>query len=91
MLISTGMMQLSTTFGKTLQELTYANGACLINQGVWNCVWMPFAVKYRRHPVYIFSNLLMAIACIWLAIASNKTYTVYLSNLIRFSARFWWL
>ncbi|CAG7943208.1 unnamed protein product [Penicillium nalgiovense] len=77
-IMAAGMMQLSTTFGKTLQELTYANGACLINQGVWNCVWMPFAVKYGRRPIYIFSNLLMAIACIWLAIASNKTYTVFL-------------
>jgi hypothetical protein len=35
------------------EELTYANGACLINQGVWNCVWMPFAVKYGRRPVLI--------------------------------------
>jgi MFS family permease len=73
-----GMMQLSETFGKPLQELTYANGACLINQGVWNCVWMPFAVKYGRRPIYLFSNFLMAIACIWLAVASNKTYTVFL-------------
>jgi MFS family permease len=72
------MNQLSVTFGKSLQTLTYANGACLINQGVWNVVWMPFAVKYGRRPIYIFSNLLMGIACIWLAIASNKTYTVFL-------------
>lgn len=72
------MMQLSVTFGKSLQELTYANGACLINQGVWNFVWMPFAVKYGRRPVYIFSNLLMAIACVWLAVASTKTYTAFL-------------
>lgn len=71
-------MQLSVTFGKSLQELTYANGACLINQGVWNFVWMPFAVKYGRRPVYIFSNLLMAIACVWLAVASTKTYTAFL-------------
>jgi MFS family permease len=74
----TGMNQLSVTFDKSLQELTYANGACLINQGVWNFVWMPFAVKYGRRPVYLISNILMAIACIWLAIASDKTYTVFL-------------
>ncbi|KAJ5099397.1 hypothetical protein N7532_006398 [Penicillium argentinense] len=41
-----GMIQLSGTFDKTLQQLTYANGATLINQGIWNCAWMPFAVKY---------------------------------------------
>lgn len=73
-----GMEELSGTFGKTLQTLTYANGACLINQGVWNCVWMPFAVKYGRRPIYLFSNVLMGIACIWLAIASNKTYLVFI-------------
>ncbi|CAI7596690.1 unnamed protein product [Penicillium palitans] len=77
-IMAAGMMQLSVTFGKSLQELTYANGACLINQGVWNFVWMPFAVKYGRRPVYIFSNLFMAIACVWLAVASTKTYTAFL-------------
>ncbi|CAG8189118.1 unnamed protein product [Penicillium olsonii] len=77
-IMAAGMTQLSVTFGKSLQELTYANGACLINQGVWNLVWMPFAVKYGRRPVYLFSNILMAIACIWLAVASDKTYTVFL-------------
>ncbi|KAJ5774896.1 Major facilitator superfamily domain general substrate transporter [Penicillium paradoxum] len=77
-IMAAGMMQLTATFGKSLQELTYANGACLINQGVWNCVWMPFAVKYGRRPIYLFSNFLMAIACIWLAIASNKNYTVFI-------------
>ncbi|KKK11813.1 hypothetical protein ARAM_002658 [Aspergillus rambellii] len=77
-IMAAGMEQLSVTFGKSLQTLTYANGATLINQGVWNCVWMPFAVKYGRRPIYIFSNLLMGIACIWLAIASNKTYLVFI-------------
>lgn len=72
------MIQLSATFGKTLQELTYANGAALINQGVWNCVWMPFAVKYGRRPVYLASTFLMCIACIWLAVASNENYTVFI-------------
>lgn len=72
------MIQLSKTFDKTLQELTYANGATLINQGVWNCVWMPFAVKYGRRPVYLFSALLMGIACIWLAVASTETYTIFI-------------
>jgi MFS family permease len=70
------MIQLAAKFGKTLQEITYANGATLINQGVWNCVWMPFAVKYGRRPVYLASTLLMCIACIWLAVASNENYTV---------------
>ncbi|KAJ5690485.1 hypothetical protein N7462_004877 [Penicillium macrosclerotiorum] len=77
-IMAAGMTQLSVTFDKPLQVLTYANGACLINQGVWNFVWMPFAIKYGRRPVYLFSSLLMGIACIWLAIASNRTYTVFL-------------
>ncbi|KAL4954657.1 major facilitator superfamily domain-containing protein [Aspergillus filifer] len=77
-IMAAGMEELSGTFGKTLQTLTYANGACLINQGVWNCLWMPFAVKYGRRPIYLFSNVLMGIACIWLAVASNKTYLVFI-------------
>ncbi|KAL3470360.1 major facilitator superfamily domain-containing protein [Aspergillus californicus] len=77
-IMAAGMEQLSVTFGKSLQTLTYANGACLINQGVWNCVWMPFAVKYGRRPIYLFSNLLMGIACIWLAVASSKTYVIFI-------------
>lgn len=72
------MTQLSATFGESLQTLTYANGAALINQGVWNVVWMPFAIKYGRRPIYLFSSFLLFIACVWLAIASNKTYTIFL-------------
>jgi MFS family permease len=34
----------------------------------------PFAVKYGRRPVYLTSNFLMGLACIWLAIASETTY-----------------
>lgn len=72
------MIQLSEQFDTTLQQLSYANGACLINQGVWNLVWMPFAVKYGRRPIYLASNLLMGLACIWLALASTKTYTLFI-------------
>ena len=72
------MIQLSSTFNKTPQQITYANGACLINQGVWNCIWMPFAVKYGRRPVYLASNFLMGIACIWLALASTGNWTAFL-------------
>ena len=72
------MNQLSVTFGKSLQELSYANGACLINQGVWNIVWMPFAVKYGRRPVYLASTFLMILACIWLAIASSESYAKFI-------------
>ena len=72
------MIQLSETFGKTTQQLSYANGAALINQGVWNVVWMPFAVKYGRRPVYVMSCFLMIFACIWLAIASNQNYTTFI-------------
>ena len=38
----------------------------------------PFAVKYGRRPVYLFSNFLMAIACVWLGIASTRNYTVFI-------------
>jgi MFS family permease len=38
----------------------------------------PFAAKFGRRPVYLLSNFLMGIACIWLGIASTKTYTVLL-------------
>ncbi|KAJ5183081.1 hypothetical protein N7492_000697 [Penicillium capsulatum] len=77
-IMAAGMIQLSKQFGMTLQQLTYANGACLINQGVWNFVWMPFAVKYGRRPIYLASTLLMGIACIWLALASTRNYTVFI-------------
>ncbi|CAI7616608.1 unnamed protein product [Penicillium manginii] len=77
-IMAAGMNQLSVIFGKTTQQLSYANGACLINQGIWNCVWMPFAVKYGRRPVYLASTFLMILACIWLAIASNQNYTTFI-------------
>ncbi|OJJ33646.1 hypothetical protein ASPWEDRAFT_114016 [Aspergillus wentii DTO 134E9] len=73
-----GMNQLSQFFGKSLQQLTYANGATLVCQGVFNIVWMPFAIKYGRRPVYLFSTFLMLIACVWLGIASTRNYTVFI-------------
>lgn len=39
--------------------------------------YRPLAVKFGRRPVYLTSNLLMGIACVWLAIASEKTYPVF--------------
>ncbi|KAJ9668701.1 hypothetical protein H2201_001344 [Coniosporium apollinis] len=35
-------------------------------------------LKYGRRPVYLLSNLLMGVACIWLGVASTKTYTPFL-------------
>lgn len=35
-----GMVQGSKFFGKSLQEMTYANGATLICQGVATTLWM---------------------------------------------------
>jgi MFS family permease len=35
-------------------------------------------VKYGRRPVYLTSNFLMGVACIWLAIASEKTYLSFI-------------
>ncbi|KAH9210421.1 major facilitator superfamily domain-containing protein [Leptodontidium sp. 2 PMI_412] len=73
-----GMIQLSEFFGKSLTYLTYANGATLICQGFGNLLWMPLAVKYGRRPVYLLSNFLMGVACIWLAIASETTYVPFI-------------
>ncbi|KAF8851505.1 MFS general substrate transporter [Acephala macrosclerotiorum] len=73
-----GMIQLSAFFGKSLTYLTYANGATLICQGIGNLLWMPLAVKFGRRPVYLTSNLLMGVACIWLAIAAETTYTPFI-------------
>ncbi|EON61504.1 hypothetical protein W97_00719 [Coniosporium apollinis CBS 100218] len=77
-IMAAGMIPLSEHFGQSLQKLTYSNGATLICQGVATTVWMPFAVKYGRRPVYLLSNLLMGVACIWLGVASTKTYTPFL-------------
>lgn len=38
----------------------------------------PLAIKYGRRPVYLTSNLLMGIACIWLAIAAEKSYVPFI-------------
>lgn len=72
------MVQGSVFFHRTLQELTYANGATLVCQGVATTLWMPFAIKYGRRPVYLLSTLLMGVACVWLGVASTKTYTPFL-------------
>jgi MFS family permease len=72
------MIQLSEFFGKSITYMAYANGATLICQGVGNLLWMPLAVKYGRRPVYLTSNFLMGAACIWLAIAAEKTYTPFI-------------
>ncbi|KKY16545.1 putative cycloheximide resistance [Phaeomoniella chlamydospora] len=77
-IMAAGMLPLATQFDTTLQRLTYANGATLICQGLFNFLWMPFAVKYGRRPVYLASNFLMMIACIWLGVASTKTYTIFI-------------
>jgi MFS family permease len=38
----------------------------------------PLAVIFGRRPVYLASNLLMCLACIWLAIASKTTFTSFI-------------
>lgn len=38
----------------------------------------PLAIKFGRRPVYLLSNTLMGIACIWLGIASNVSYTPFI-------------
>jgi len=39
-IMAAGMIQLSESFGESLQKLTYANGATLICQGVATTIWM---------------------------------------------------
>ncbi|KIX08806.1 uncharacterized protein Z518_03463 [Rhinocladiella mackenziei CBS 650.93] len=57
-----------------LRNMAYATGATLICQGVANTLWMPFAIKYGRRPVYLLSTFLMGLACVWLGVASQKSY-----------------
>ncbi|KIW95039.1 uncharacterized protein Z519_03620 [Cladophialophora bantiana CBS 173.52] len=77
--IMTAWMVEGATFYKTsIQRMTYTVGATLVCQGVATTLWMPFAVKYGRRPVYLFSNTLMGVGCIWLAIASKTSYTSFL-------------
>ena len=92
------MVQGSKQFGVSLQQMSHANGATLICQGVATTIWMsvilyqvlilsvltdvvrPFAVKYGRRPVYLFSTFLMVIACIWLGVASTETYPPFFAG-----------
>ncbi|PCG93378.1 Major facilitator superfamily domain, general substrate transporter [Penicillium occitanis (nom. inval.)] len=64
--------------------LTFANGLFYAFNGAMTGPMMaggsapsPLAVKFGRRPVYLTSNLLMGIACVWLAIASEETYPVF--------------
>ncbi|CAK7221316.1 hypothetical protein SBRCBS47491_004486 [Sporothrix bragantina] len=77
-IMAAGMIVLSETFNTTLQKLTYANGAALICQGVGNIFWMPLALKIGRRPVYLYSNILMGVACVWLGLTSTTTYTPFI-------------
>ncbi|KAL3455060.1 major facilitator superfamily domain-containing protein [Aspergillus heterothallicus] len=72
-----GMLQLSAFFKRPLADITYSNGATLICQGFGTLLWMPLAVKFGRRPVYLTSGFLMGIACVWLAIAAEKTYPIF--------------
>ncbi|KIW94671.1 uncharacterized protein Z519_04648 [Cladophialophora bantiana CBS 173.52] len=77
--IMTGwMVEAAAFYNTSIQRMSYTVGATLICQGCATALWMPFAVKFGRRPVYLFSNLLMGVACIWLASASKTTYTSFL-------------
>ncbi|KAH7006811.1 major facilitator superfamily domain-containing protein [Ilyonectria destructans] len=77
-IMAAGMIPLTQQLGVSLQKLSYANGATLICQGVGNIFWMPLAIKLGRRPVYMLSNILMGVACVWLGLASNTSYTPFL-------------
>ncbi|CAK7200604.1 hypothetical protein SEUCBS139899_003302 [Sporothrix eucalyptigena] len=74
-IMSAGMQLLAAQFHDPLQKISYANGATLICQGVGNILWMPFVLKIGRRPVYMVSNILMGIVCVWLGLASKVSYT----------------
>ncbi|KAK5129290.1 hypothetical protein LTR08_003620 [Meristemomyces frigidus] len=77
--IMTGwVVEAAAFYGTSVQNISYTIGATLICQGVATTLWMPFAVKYGRRPVYLLSTFLMALACIWLGVASTTTYTSFL-------------
>ncbi|KAJ5640016.1 uncharacterized protein N7484_007878 [Penicillium longicatenatum] len=76
-MMAAGIIGLSAFFQRSLADITYSNGATLICQGFGTLLWMPMTVKFGRRPVYLLSNLLMGIACVWLAIASEKTFPVF--------------
>jgi MFS family permease len=42
------------------------------------CVSRPFAIKSGRRPVYLVSNTLMLLACIWLGLASTVSYIPFI-------------
>ena len=79
-IMSAGMIGLAKTFDTTLQRIKYTNGATLICQGVFTTIWMPFAIKYGRRPVYLFSNFLMAVACLWCGFGAKKSYGTLLAG-----------
>ncbi|KAL6355299.1 hypothetical protein LRP88_10885 [Fusarium phalaenopsidis] len=79
-IMAAGMISLAETFNESLQRLTYANGATLICQGIGNIFWMPLAIKLGRRPVYMASNVLMGIACVWLGLASDASYAPFVTG-----------
>lgn len=79
-IMSAGMVTLAEQWQVSIQRITYANGATLICQGVFTTVWMPFAIKYGRRPVYLLSNFLMAVACLWCGFGANQSYAVLISG-----------
>ncbi|KAF2666571.1 MFS general substrate transporter [Microthyrium microscopicum] len=78
-IMAAGMIPLTKSLNTSLQRITYANGATLICQGVATTLWMPFAIKYGRRPVYLLSNLLMGIACFWCGLGDTN-YGVLVSG-----------
>ncbi|CAK7199880.1 hypothetical protein SEUCBS139899_002566 [Sporothrix eucalyptigena] len=79
-IMAAGMNSLAATYGTTLQRISYCNGATLICQGVGNIFWMPLTLKIGRRPVYLASNILMCMACVWLGSASSTSYASLLAG-----------
>jgi MFS family permease len=71
------MLQLSEFFKHPLADITYSNGATLTSEGFGTLLWMPLSVKFGRHFVFLTSNVLMGIACVWLAVTAERTYPVF--------------
>ncbi|KAM0440038.1 hypothetical protein ACHAPT_001141 [Fusarium lateritium] len=77
----TAWEQYQSELGFSVDQL---NGSAAVNYAglaVGCIVFIPFAYKYGRRPVYLFSALLQFIGCIWFAVTQNRG-DLYGSNLI---------
>lgn len=54
-----------------ISQVAYFFTVAALTMGVANIVWIPFAVKYGRRPVYIITFILYAATSVWCALAKS--------------------